>query len=112
MSKIIKKAVVSDYRDSIAGKSSNGGCYGYWTVYRLFHEDELRAGLETRPQYEVEYGTIADFDCCKYCGKIGSCICDRIPQIITEERVLKALSEAEEHPSGDVHGEILEYVEV
>ena len=112
MKKIIKKAVVRDYREFVAGKSSNGGCYGYWTTYELSNEDELRAGVDPCPYYEVGFGTTADFDYCEYCGSFGSCDCDKEPQLVREERVLEALSEAEEHPSGDVHGEILEYVEV
>ena len=112
MSEIIKKAIVRDYRDFVAGKSSNGGQYGYWTIYELSNEAELRTGLETCPQYEVEFGTTADFEYCRYCGSFGSCNCDRIPQIVTEERVLEAIKDADSNPSGAVYGEIRESIEI
>ena len=112
MNKIIKKAVVRDYRDFVAGKSCNGGCYGFWTVYELSNEDELRAGVDPCPYYEVGFGTTADFDYCEYCGSFGSCGCDKEPQLVREERVLEALSEAEGDPSTAVSGKILETVEI
>ena len=112
MNKIIKRAIVRNYCDFVTGKSSNGGCYGFWTTYELSNEDELRVKLETRPQYKVGYGTITDFEYCGYRESFDDCVCVHISQTVTEKEVLAALSEAEEHPSRDISGEILETVEI
>ena len=112
MSKTIKKAIVRDYRNFVADKSSNGGQYGYWTTYELSNEDKLRAGLETCPQYEVGYGTTAEFDYCNYCGRFGACICDRVREMVTEEQVFEALREANDRHSDALSGKVEEYTEV
>lgn len=58
--KSITKVTIFDYSEYVEEKSSNGGCYGFWTTY-------TRKG----DVFEVSYGTTADFEYCSACGEFG-----------------------------------------
>ena len=76
-----KKVTINDFSDYEQEKSHDGGRYGFWTNFN-------RVGKN----WEVTYGTTADFDFCPYCGNWGdSCGCDE-PQIISSLELLIELS--------------------
>lgn len=87
----IKSACIKDYSGFEAGLSSNGGSYGFWTIYRYIGNGK----------YTVEHGTTADFDYCEFCGSFGSCNCEGYT-IVKEEFVLQEIKNAENYPSPDI----------
>ena len=60
--KNITKVRFNDYTEYDSEKCNNGGCYGFWTDYT-----RLESG-----NWEVSYGTTADFEFCPVCGSFGS----------------------------------------
>lgn len=56
----IKRVRLNDYSEYESGKSSNGGCYGFWTDYSRVENG-----------WEVRYGTTADFSYCPCCGSFN-----------------------------------------
>lgn len=54
----IRKVRFNDFSEYESGKSNNGGCYGFWTDC-----SRLENG-----NWEVSYGTTADFNFCPVCG--------------------------------------------
>jgi len=90
----IKKATTYDYTSYEAGKSSNGGAYGFWTKYSYIGEG----------RYEVHHGTTADFEYCPYCGNFGDCDCD-IPDVVKEAEVWQAIKDALKESSSEIYAE-------
>lgn len=76
-----KKVTINYFSDYETEKSHDGGRYGFWTNFN-------RVGKN----WEVTYGTTADFDFCPYCGNWGdSCGCNE-PQIVSSLELLIELS--------------------
>lgn len=86
-----------DYTGYNPAKCSNGGCYGFWTDY-----NRLENG-----NWEISYGTTADFDYCSVCGSFndhyeGDDCCYESGyscgefEIVTEVELFKLISEFEE----------------
>ena len=57
----IKRVRFCDYTSYEAEKSSNGGCYGFWKDYNRLDDGN----------WEVSYGTTADFEYCPVCGSFN-----------------------------------------
>ena len=57
----IKRVRFCDYTEYDSEKCNNGGCYGFWTDY-----NRLDGG-----NWEVSYGTTADFEFCPVCGSFN-----------------------------------------
>lgn len=57
----IKRVRFCDYTEYDSEKCNNGGCYGFWTDY-----NRLENG-----NWEVSYGTTADFPYCPCCGSFN-----------------------------------------
>lgn len=57
----VKKVRFNDFSEYDSEKCNNGGCYGFWTDY-----SRLENG-----NWEISYGTTADFDYCPCCGSFG-----------------------------------------
>ncbi len=88
--KNIKHVRFVDYSGYDPDKCNNGGCYGFWTDYHRLPDGN----------FEVSYGTTADFEFCPACGSFGnhveydaetdeeifSCTCGSF-EIITEEEL-------------------------
>ena len=86
-----------DYSQYESEKSSNGGCYGFWTDYTRQEDGN----------WEVSYGTTADFPFCPVCGDFNdhyegddcrfesgySC---GDYEIVTEEELLNLINEFKE----------------
>ena len=84
----IKRVRFDDFSEYKSGKSNNGGCYGFWTDY-----NRLENG-----NWEVSYGTTADFDFCPVCGDFHSYneeSCGDCEQI-AEAELLKLINDFEE----------------
>lgn len=60
--KNVKRVRFNDYSEYEPGKSSNGGHYGFWADYTITENGE----------WEVSYGTTADFEFCPVCGIFGN----------------------------------------
>lgn len=93
----IKRVRFNDYSEYESGKSNNGGCYGFWTDYDLLENGN----------WEVSYGTSADFEYCPVCGSFndhyeGDDCCYESGyscgeyETITEAELLKRINEFEE----------------
>lgn len=54
----INRVRFNDFSEYETGKSSNGGCYGFWTDYTRLENGN----------FEVSHGTTADFEFCPVCG--------------------------------------------
>lgn len=57
----IKRVRFCDYTEYNPEKCNNGGCYGFWTDYIRLENGN----------WEVSYGTTADFDYCPCCGSFN-----------------------------------------
>lgn len=57
-----KKVTFNDFRGYEEETSRNGGNYGFWTTYYRVDKTE---------EWEVVYGTTADFPFCPVCGQFG-----------------------------------------
>lgn len=90
----IKSARISDYTRYDSRRCNNGGAYGFWTNYNYVGEGN----------YEITYGTTADFEFCEYCNSFG-CHCDKVPAIATENEVWEEIKNAEVDPSPEVTAE-------
>ena len=80
----INRIRFNDFTEYETGKSSNGGCYGFWTDY-----NRLENGL-----FEVSHGTTADFEYCPVCGDFHSYdeeTCGEY-QTVTESELLKLIN--------------------
>ncbi len=85
-----KKVTIYDFSDYEPEKSHDGGGYGFWTNFNRVDKN-----------WEVTYGTTADFDFCPYCGNWGdSCGCDE-PQIISSSDLLIEISSFRETETND-----------
>lgn len=103
----VKRVRINDYSEYESGKSSNGGCYGFWTDY-----NRVEGG------WEVSYGTTADFEFCPCCGSFDShygydeeeYTCGEF-EVISNEELEKIISSFEsEHSEDDDY--FIEYKEV
>ena len=84
----IKRVRFNDFSEYESNKSNNGGCYGFWTDYNRMENGN----------WEVSYGTTADFDFCPCCGDFHSYnedSCGDCAQI-TESELLKLINDFEE----------------
>ena len=54
----VKKVRFNNFSEYDSEKCSNGGCYGFWTDYSCLENGN----------WEISYGTTADFDYCPVCG--------------------------------------------
>lgn len=93
----IKRVRFNDYSDYDSEKCNNGGSYGFWTDY-----SRLENG-----NWEISYGTTADFDYCPVCGCFndhyeGNDCCYSSGyecgefETVTENELLKLINEFEE----------------
>lgn len=57
----IKRVRFCDYTEYDPEKCNNGGCYGFWIDYIRLENGN----------WEVSYGTTADFDYCPCCGSFN-----------------------------------------
>ena len=95
--KNINKVRFCDYTQYKSEKSSNGGCYGFWTDYTRLEDGN----------WEISYGTTADLPYCPVCGSFndhyegddccyesgyscGNC------EVVTEEKLLELINEFKE----------------
>lgn len=91
-----KRVVIEDFSGYEAGRSSNGGAYGFRQTY-------TPDGPGT---YTVRHWTTADFQYCEYCGAWGECGCGDIPQSITEAELLGLIANAEQDRSEGISVEV------
>lgn len=84
------RIIIRDYSNYVEGKSSNGGCYIYSTVYKYMPKQNV---------YEVVHTTSAEFPYCAIYGcfcsatEDNSCCDNAKPAMVTYEMIMSQIKD-------------------